>query len=212
MTTIRTEEWSGHQIRFIEKNAGDWCAVLADIAKALGLQTAAVARRLRAIEKRVKKDVISSHTLPTSGGPQEMTVVNEYGIYEAITQSRKDEAIDFRFWVYDVLKLLRQASGLEGFQVFRMLDKDHQKDAMQRLRNALAQPKRVDFIKANTIANKAVSSKYGYPKMVKKDEMTPNMLVDRQQILEDTVNLMVVKEKFGLDISISKTIYDKYIS
>lgn len=212
MTTIRTEEWNEHQIRFIEKNPGDWWAVLADIAKALGLQTAAVARRLRAIEKRVKKDVISSHTLPTSGGPQEMTIVNEYGIYEAITQSRKDEAIDFRFWVYDVLKLLRQASGLEGFQVFRMLDKDHQKDAMQRLRDALEQPKRIDFIKANTIANKAVSNKYGYPKMVKKDAMSPNMLVDRQQILEDTVNLMVVKEKFGLDISISKTIYDKYLS
>ncbi len=79
-----------------------------------------------------------------------------------------------------------------------MLDKDHQKDAMQQLRNALAQPKRVDFIKANTIANKAVSNKYGYPKMVKKDEMTPNMLIDRQQILEDTVNLMVVKESLDL--------------
>lgn len=212
VTVIRTEVWNGHQIRFIEKLPGDWWAVLADISKALNLQTAAVARRLKAIEKQVKKDVISSHTLPTSGGPQEMTIVNEYGIYEAITQSRKKEAVEFRFWIYDILKALRQASGLEGFQVFRMLDKDHQKDTMQRLRNALEQPKRIDFIKANTIANKAVSNKYGYPKMVKKNEMTPNMLVERQQILEDTVNLMVVKEKFGLDISVSKTIYQKYIS
>ncbi|BBW97265.1 BRO-N domain-containing protein [Geobacillus icigianus] len=212
MSVIRIEEWSGHQIRFIEKSSGDWWAVLADISKALNLQTAAVARRLRTIEKRVKKDLISSHTLPTSGGPQEMTIVNEYGIYEAITQSRKEEAIDFRFWVYDVLKLLRQASGLEGFQVFRMLDKDHQKEMMNQLRNSLEQPKQVDYIKANTIANKAVSTKYGYPKMVKKNEMTPNMLVERQRILEDIVNLMAIKEKFGLDISVSKTIYSKYIS
>ncbi|WP_446662999.1 BRO-N domain-containing protein [Geobacillus sp. CCR] len=212
MTTIRTEVWNKHQIRFVERVAGDWCAVLADIAKALGLQTAAVARRLKAIEKQVKKDVISSHTLPTSGGPQEMTIVNEYGIYEAITQSRKKEAVEFRFWIYDILKTLRQSSGLEGFQVFRMLDKDHQKEMMQKLRESLNQPERVDYIKANTIANKAVSTKYGYPKMVKKSDMTPDMLIDRQQILEDTVNLMAIKEKFGLDISISKTIYGKYIS
>lgn len=212
MTTIRTEEWNGHSIRFIEKSAGCWWAVLADISRALKLQTAAVARRLKAIEKQVKKDVISSHTLPTSGGPQEMIIVNEYGIYEAITQSRKKEAVEFRFWIYDILKALRQASGLEGFQVFRMLDKEHQKEMMQKLRESLNQPERVDYIKANTIANKAVSAKYGYPKMVKKSDMTPDMLIDRQQILEDTVNLMAIKEKFGLDISVSKTVYDKYIS
>lgn len=212
MNTIRIEGWNGHQIRFIEKNPGDWWTVLADISKALNLQTAAVARRLKAIEKQVKKDVISSHTLPTSGGPQEMTIVNEYGIYEAVTQSRKKEAVEFRFWIYDILKALRQASGLEGFQVFRMLDKDHQKEMMRKLRESLNQPERVDYIKVNTIANKAVSTKYGYPKMVKKNKMTPDMLIDRQQILEDTVNLMAVKEKFGLDISVSKTIYQKYIS
>lgn len=212
MTTIRTEEWNGHSIRFIEKSAGCWWAVLADISRALKLQTAAVARRLKAIEKQVKKDVISSHILPTSGGPQEMIIVNEYGIYEAITQSRKKEAVEFRFWIYDILKALRQASGLEGFQVFRMLDKEHQKEMMQKLRESLNQPGRVDYIKANTIANKAVSAKYGYPKMVKKSDMTPDMLIDRQQILEDTVNLMAIKEKFSLDIPISKTIYQKYIS
>lgn len=212
MNTIRIEEWNGHQIRFIEKNPGNWWAVLADISKALNLQTAAVARRLKAIEKQVKKDVISNHTLPTSGGPQEMTIVNEYGIYEAITQSRKKESVEFRFWIYDILKTLRQSSGLDGFQVFRMLDKDHQKEMMLKLREALSQPGRVDYIKANTIANKTVSTKYGYPKMVKKNEMAPDMLIDRQQILEDTVNLMAIKEKFGLDISVSKTIYQKYIS
>src|SRR5690606_3553207 len=141
-----------------------------------------------------------------------MTIVNEYGIYEAITQSRKKNAVEFRFWIYDILKALRQASGLEGFQVFRMLDKDHQKEMMRKLRESLNQPERMDYIKANTIANKAVSTKYGYPKMVKKNEMTPDMLIDRQQILEDTVNLMAIKEKFGLDISVSKTIYQKYIS
>ena len=115
MPFIRTETWNGYLIRFVEREPGDWWAVLADITKPLNLQTAAVARRLRVIEKQIKKDVISSHTLPTAGGPQEMTVVNENGVYEAITQSRKKEAVEFRFWVYDLLIMLRQQTGFDGF-------------------------------------------------------------------------------------------------
>lgn len=81
---------------------------------------------------------------------------------------------------------------------------------MQKLKVSLRNPVRVDFIKANTIANKAVSSRYGHPKMIKKEQMTPDMLVVRQEVLDDTVNLMGLKEKFDLDIPISTTIYSKY--
>jgi len=206
---IKTENWNGYEIRFVERS-GEWWAVLADITKPLNLQTAAVARRLRVIEKQIKKDVISSHTLPTAGGPQKMTVVNENGVYEAITQSRKKEAVEFRFWVYDILKMLRQQTGLEGFQIFRMLDKEHQREMMSKLKAGLRQPVRVDFIKANTIANKAVSTRYGYSKKLSKAQMTPEMLLDRQPILEDTVNLMGVRDKFGLNFSVSEAIYQKY--
>lgn len=143
---------------------------------------------------------------------RKMTIISETGVYEATWNSRRPEAKEFKKWVKQTLKMIRQSSGLEGFQVFRMLDKEHQKEMMRRLKESLSRPEQVDYIKANAIANKAVSTKYNYPKMVKKSDMTPDMLIDRQQILEDTVNLMAIKEKFGLDISISKTIYQKYIS
>ena len=42
---MRIENWSGHDIRFVEHN-GEWWAVLKDICDALGLRTAAVAQRL----------------------------------------------------------------------------------------------------------------------------------------------------------------------
>lgn len=109
-----------------------------------------------------------------------------------------------------MLKTLRQSTGLEGFQIFRMLDKEHQREAMGKLCESLKKPARVDFIKANTIADKAISTKYGYPKMLKKKDMTPDMLVQRQPILEDTVNLMATVDKFNLDISVSQTIYSKH--
>lgn len=201
---IRTENWLGHDIRFVEKSTGDWWAVLADVAEAVGLSARFIARRL-------EKDVLSKHTLPTNGGPQVMLIVNEYGIYETVFESRKPEAKAFKRWVFDVIKQLRQQTGLEGFQVFRMLDKEHQREAMGKLCKSLQQPVQVDFIKANVIANKAVSNKFGYPKMVKKTNMSPDMLVERQPILDETVELMGFKERYGLDISVSEMIYSRYI-
>lgn len=199
---MKTEIWNGYPIRFVE-NDGEWWAVLKDVCDALGLKTYDVSRRI--------KDMVSTHNLETAGGKQQMLIVNEFGIYDTVFQSRKSEAKEFRYWVYEMLKQLRQATGLEGFQIFRMLDKEHQKEAMRHLQQSLRNPVRVDFIKANTIANKAISNRYGYPKMVKKADMTPQMLVEREPILEDTVELMGVNDKYDLGISVSEQIYKKCV-
>ncbi|KJD42475.1 antirepressor [Paenibacillus terrae] len=202
---MRTETWLGHSIRFIEKVPGEWWAIAADIAEALGYE------RGRDMLRKLKSTQKGAHLMSTLGGRQEVSIISETGIYKVIMRSRRKEAEEFEDWVLETIRTLRQSTGLEGFQIFRMLDKDHQKEAMQKLRSSLKKPVRVDFIKANTIANKAVSSKYGHPKMIKKDRMTPDMLVSRQEILEDTVDLMGTKERFGLDIAVSQTIYDKHI-
>lgn len=199
---MKTEVWNGYPIRFVEKD-GEWWAVLKDVCDALGLKTYDVSRRIR--------DMVSTHNLETAGGRQQMLIVNEYGIYDTVFHSRKPEAKEFRYWVYGMLKELRQSTGLEGFQIFRMLDKEHQKEAMSTLKKSLRQPVRVDFIKANTIANKAISNKYGYPKMVKKADMTPSMLVEREGVLDDTVELMGVNDKYQLGISVSEQIYKNCI-
>lgn len=198
---IKIEKWCNHEIRFVEKD-GEWWAVASDVCEALGLKQ--VTRALRIIKKGVTK----CKTL-TTGGEQEVNIINEKAIYKLAFKSRKKEAEDFQDWVVDIVKELRKASGYEGFEIFRMLDKEHQKEMMKKLQEGLKKPARVDFIKANTIANKAVSLKHGYPKMVKKADMAPEMLKDREPILADTVELMSVKDKYGLDVSVSDTIYKK---
>lgn len=202
---MKIENWNGHQIRFIEIK-GEWFAVLKDVCDALGLFTWKVNQRLE--DDLLKRGVMVEDT---SGRMQEMILINEFGIYDTIFRSNKPEAKEFKRWVYGMLKGLRESTGLKGFEVFRMLDKEHQKQMMKELQRGLRHPVRIDFIKANTIANKAISNKHSLPKMIKKDEMTPEMLKEREPILEDTVDLMKAKERFELDdISVSEKIYQMY--
>lgn len=208
---MKTELWNGYPIRFVEID-GEWWAVAKDVAVALGYaKTEHLTRRLKAKYKGIHKvNTISAKGTTKRGtlcGEQIVVVLTEQGVYKAIMNSHKPEAEDFEDWVFTILKTLRQQSGLEGFQVFRMLDKERQREMMGKLNRGLKEPKRVDFIKANVVANKAVSLKHGYPKMVKKADMTPEMLVDRQELLEDTVELMEIKDKYGLELSVSEEVY-----
>lgn len=199
---MKTEIWNGHEIRFVNID-GEWWAVAKDVAEALGYA------KTDSLTKRLKPKYKGTAKWSTLGGMQELIVLSEQGVYKAIMNSHKPEAEEFEDWIFKVIKELRQSTGLEGFQVFRMLDKEHQKAAMQNIKKSLRKPVRVDFIKANVIANKAVSNKHGFPKMVKKAEMTPDMLVDRQEILDETVELMGTKDKFNLDFSVSEKIYSR---
>ncbi|WDL97841.1 BRO-N domain-containing protein [Alicyclobacillus sp. ALC3] len=202
---IRTENWNGSTIRFVDKHPGEWWGVAVDICRALELHQVT-----RALKSLPSDGVTTVKAIDSMGREQQVNAVSPKNIYRLVFKSRKKEATAFQDWVFDVLESLRHASGLEGFQVFRMLDKEHQMEAMERLRESLRQPVKVDYIKANTIANKTVSTLYGHPKMVKKGAMSPEMLAKRQAVLDDTVDLMATVERFGLDLSVSETVYGKY--
>ena len=200
MNKIKIENWNGYSIRFVEKD-NEWWAVANDVCEALAIKNPRDAiKRLRGVDKT---------DIPTSSAIQTVNIISEKDIYRLVFKSRKPEAEVFQDWVYAMLKELRQATGLEGFQIFRMLDKEHQKEAMRNLQRSIKQPTRETYIKANNIANKAVSTKYGYPKAIKKADMTPAMLLDREPILDDTVELMGVNDKYQLGLSVSEQIYLK---
>lgn len=191
------------EIRFIEKDGKHW-AIASDIATVLGFRDSYTAIRVLPIH------VKDTHKVRTLGGEQNMSIINEKGIYRLIMRSNKKEVEDFQDWICDVLVELRQATGLKDYETFRMTDKQIQKDAMNKLKEANQTAKRVDYIKANTISDKATSTLYGFKKMIKKGAMTPEMLATRQTILTDVVDLIAAKNRFGLDIKVSETIYGKY--
>ncbi|MGW7931522.1 BRO-N domain-containing protein [Staphylococcus xylosus] len=197
------------EIRFIEKD-GEYWAIASDVASALGYNL--TPHMLRMIDK----EDVGTHIVDSTSNSkyarksQRVSIISEYGIYEAIWNSRRDEADDFKKWVKQVIKELRQATGLKGYEAFRMLDKQKQKEAMAIIQKAYKSDKPINYIKANTIANKAVSTAFGYSKMIGKDEMTEDMLEVRQVILDDVVKLTESKNRFNLNVKVSKTIYDKY--
>lgn len=199
---MKVENWNGYDIRFVDHN-GEWWAVMVDLATALNL-------RADKIRERLDNDYLNRVPISDDlGRVQDTYIVHELGVYDAIIRSRKPEARAFKDWVFNVIKHLREQSGLEGFEVFKTMDTEFQKTCMDRLHDGLPVPTRGDYCKANMITNKAVANVFEFDIAVKKDDMTPPMLKLRHEILPYTVDLIVAKERFGLDISVSDNVYNK---
>jgi phage regulator Rha-like protein len=96
--------------------------------------------------------------------------------------------------------------------------KKHQLSAMEALHDFLPddlhdflpddlQDEAVSYIKANTVVNKATSNLFGFPKMLKKDDMSQDMLVMREKILDDYLALFGVLED---NSKVKELLYGKY--
>ena len=128
---MRTENWCGHDIRFVEVNS-EWYAILKDVCDALGLKTFKVSQRLdpdMLIRVRVDTcDIPSRNVTSRARKTQDMLAVNEIGIYEALFASRRLEARKFRMWSATVMQKLRSRVGLEQYEVMRMTEPEIQKN------------------------------------------------------------------------------------
>lgn len=153
---MRTENWYGHEIRFIEIN-GEWYAILKDICDTLKLRTDKIASRLypemlerikietsddlsRVVRSeadteykhesinRIDRSMIGKDIgrRPGENKTRWMLAVNEAGIYQALFASRKLEARKFQLWTFDILKKLRKSVGLQGYEVMRMTEPEIQ--------------------------------------------------------------------------------------
>lgn len=105
MNNIQIFKYENNDVRTVEMNGEPWF-VLKDVCVVLGLGTVSkVADRLDADEKGMNQ----IHTL---GGMQDVTVINESGLYNVILRSDKPEAKPFRKWVTsEVLPSIRKNGG-----------------------------------------------------------------------------------------------------
>lgn len=88
------------RVRALQQDGTPWF-VAADVCSALGITTEQV-RRLDPDEKGLR-------LMQTPGGAQQMTVVNEPGLYALVLGSRRPEARAFKRWItHEVLPAIRE--------------------------------------------------------------------------------------------------------
>lgn len=124
-------------IRFVKIN-DMWWAVLKDVCFALGLEARHVSQRIDVefLLKRIVKDETpfetTSHSKRHKNGYL-MTLVNEMGIYQCISGSRKVEARKFNKWYPQMISKLRKGIGLEEYMAMEMMNEEVQKHVDKQL-------------------------------------------------------------------------------
>lgn len=102
MNNLIEMNYNGNEIRTIDDNGQVWW-VLSDVCKVLGLSTPSK------VSDRLDDDEKGMTLIHTLGGKQNVTVVNESGLYSVILRSDKPEAKPFRRWItHEVLPELRR--------------------------------------------------------------------------------------------------------
>lgn len=103
MNELQIFNYNGNEVRTIQKDGEPWW-VLKDVCTVLGIVDHKVAAR------RLEEDEVCQTPLTDSlGRMQEMTVINESGLYNVVLRSDKPEAKPFRKWVTsEVLPFIRK--------------------------------------------------------------------------------------------------------
>lgn len=104
--------YTDHQVRVVLVDGEPWF-VLADLCRVLEIANHGnVAARLADDQKGI-------HLADTPGGRQQVTVVNEPGMYEVVIRSDKPEAVNFRRWITgEVLPAIRKTGSYSTAPTF----------------------------------------------------------------------------------------------
>ncbi len=101
MNQIVAFNFESHNVRVCMGGNGEAMFVAADVLSTLSLDRKAL--------ERLDDDEKGVSSIHTPGGPQDMTVVNESGLYNLVLGSRKPEAKRFKRWVtHEVLPSIRK--------------------------------------------------------------------------------------------------------
>lgn len=201
---IFTDEKFG-SIRAIEES-GRVLFCGSDVARALGY-----ARPNDAIVDHCRCTV--KRRIPHPQSPDKeigMAFIPEGDVYRLIARSKLPSAERFERWIFDeVLPSIRESIGLKQHEALLLLSRENQKRGNQKLYEVGLREKS-DYCKAAKIAGKATANCMHRDKAVSKKDVPEDFLPLYDGLFEDTVFLMCMKERFGMDFSVSETIYRKW--
>lgn len=194
------------QIRTSVTESGEPMFCLADVCKALGLQT-------NKVKSRLKDKGMEYYSTPTNGGNQLISYISEPNLYKCILQSRKKEAEAFQDWVCEeVLPSIRKHGAYAtpqtiqslldnpdmGIELFKQLKEERERS--QALRQTLAeQAPKIEYV--DTVLSSV--STYTSTQIAKEIGMTAQkfhkLLVGHEIIFKESGTYMMCQpyDKYG---------------
>ena len=194
------------KVRTVMINGEPWFAA-ADVCNALDIRNPSQA--ISRLDEDEKIITLISNEGNQRGNPN-VAVVNEPGLYTLILGSRKPEAKAFKRWItHEVLPALRKAAGLGAADALRMLSRENQKKGNRYLYEA-GLGDRKHYCAAARVAGKAMGMRLHKEKAVPKDEIPAERLPEYDKIFNETVKLFDLKDRYGIEFSVSAAIYGQY--
>lgn len=103
MKTPSLFEFETQPVRILDEQNGETWFVAADVCRVLEIAD------VKGAYSRLDDDEKDTRTMGTPGGPQQVVMINEAGLYSLMFTSRKPQAKRFKRWVtHDVLPSLRK--------------------------------------------------------------------------------------------------------
>lgn len=169
MTKIQVFEYQSNKVRTVDMDGAPWF-VLKDVCEVLGLGNS------RMVSDRLDEDEKGVSKIDTLGGVQNVTIINESGLYNVILRSDKPEAKPFRKWVTsEVLPSIRKTGSYtmpklsKEMQALFLLDDRTQKQEARL--TALENTMTVDYSQQQTL-KKAVAGWWWKPWVARRPRRT----------------------------------------
>lgn len=150
-----------------------------------------------------EQNILPAEYIDSQGKKRPCYRMNRFWI---MLMCNKESAL-VRYKTQQYIEALEQA--LQDLK-FRQGDKKHQLECMALLQDMLpddVKQEKINYIKANTVVDKAVSNYFGFPKMIKKIDMNRDMLEVRENALNDYLKLFEVLQD---NHEVKELLYKKY--
>lgn len=210
---VKTVDWNGNELHCIEWMVNgelEWCFLGKEVVGVLGYELGKnsytkYTKRFCDEDEIIKvksKDLIDK----LNNSKMDLFEINrkgeelvtELGVYSLVLDSPLPEAKEFKKWVKNLIKSFREKSGLEQWNMWRMLDKEHQKTVNSIVMEVGDKEGKVNCIITNNAVNKIISCDlFKFNKPLKKGEMEQYekmILVDREEVLQKYADNLVIND------------------
>ena len=211
---IKTVNWNGNDLHCIEWKVNgeiEWCFFGKEVVQVLGYDVSKnsytkYVKRFCDQDETIKVKFKELQDYPNKSKLDLLEISKkgeilllETGVYELILNSNLSQAKEFKKFVKQLLKQLREKAGLEQFEMFRMMDKQIQLNVQKVIAEVGdLESGAKNCIRANLAVNELISCElFKFNEPLNKSEMekyAPMMLVDRQEVQNKYMDYLIASD------------------